>query len=67
MNYRDSTFNFEEIHLEAKTTLFGKLVLIGLVVTFLVVPLSTISPETFVVPDSAIDSYVMRCGCFGCD
>jgi hypothetical protein len=49
MENRSNVWNFDETNTEVKVSLFGKFVLIALAITFLVVPLHTINPETFTI------------------
>jgi hypothetical protein len=58
MENRSNVWNFDEVNERKKLSLMARFVIFGLLIMFLVTPLSTISPETFVIPKSAVDHYV---------
>ncbi len=58
MKNRSNIWNFEEVNETKKISPVIRFMTIGLAIIFLLTPLSIISPETFVIPKSAIDHYV---------
>jgi len=61
MEKRSAIWNFNEVNYGKRISVLSKLMIVSLVLMFLVTPLSTMSPETFVIPKSIL--YVPSCGC----
>ena len=54
-------FDFEQVNTEKKFSMITKLIAFVIVIMFILIPLTDISPETFVLPKSILFSE--GCGC----
>lgn len=61
MKNTSDPFDFEIINNEKKFSLFTKSITVVIAIVFIMIPLSDISPETFVIPKSVLFSE--GCGC----
>jgi hypothetical protein len=56
-----NSFDFEHVNTEKKFSIITKLMALVIVIMFILIPLTDISPETFVLPKSILFSE--GCGC----
>lgn len=63
MEKRSNPFNFEQVNTEKKFSMATRIITIGIVIMFILIPLAEISPETFLDPATLIDNGCCSCLC----